>query len=123
MCSHFTPLSQGGFDMNTKLATKEIRLNEWAGIIKSCRASGLKVDDYCRQYDISRDAYYYWLRKVKEKALLQAGFVEVPVMEQRQPGTIFDTSMVIKTGNTELCINDDTSSELISRVLGVMGYA
>ena len=55
--------------MNTKLATKEIRLNEWAGIIKSCRASGLKVDDYCRQHDISRDAYYYWLRKVKEKAL------------------------------------------------------
>ena len=109
--------------MNTKLATKEIRLNEWAGIIKSCRASGLKVDDYCRQHDISRDAYYYWLRKEKEKALLQAGFVEVPVMEQRHPGTIFDTSMVIKTGNTELCINDDTSSELISRVLGVMGYA
>ena len=56
--------------MNTKLATKEIRLNEWAGIIKSCRVSGLKVDDYCRQHDISRDAYYYWLRKVKEKALL-----------------------------------------------------
>ena len=109
--------------MNTKLATKEIRLNEWAGIIKSCRASGLKVDDYCRQHDIYPDAYYFWLRKVKEKALLQAGFVEITAMEQRQQGTVFDTSMVIKNGNTELCINDDTSSELLSRVLGVMGYA
>ena len=59
----------------------------------SCQRS--EGDDYCRQHDISRDAYYYWLRKVKEKALLQVGFVEVPVMEQIQPGTVFDTSMVL----------------------------
>ena len=109
--------------MNTKLATKEIRLQEWASIIKSRMASGLKVDEYCKQHNISRNAYFYWLRKVKERALLQAGFVEVPVTDHRQANNTFDASMVIKTANTEICINDDTSSELLSRVLGVMGYA
>lgn len=32
--------------MNTKLATRQIRLNEWAAVIKDCKASGLKVDTY-----------------------------------------------------------------------------
>lgn len=45
--------------MNTKLATRQIRLNEWAAVIKDCKASGLKVDTYCEQHGISRDAYYY----------------------------------------------------------------
>ena len=66
--------------MNTKLATRQIRLNEWAVIIKDCKASGQKVDIYCEQHGLSRDAYYYWLRKVKEAALTQAGFVELPAL-------------------------------------------
>ena len=55
--------------MNTKLATTQIRITEWAAIIKDCKSSGMKVDDYCQLHDISRDAYYYWLRKVKTAAL------------------------------------------------------
>lgn len=45
--------------MNTKLATRQIRLHEWAAIIKDCKASGQKVDIYCEQHGLSRDAYYY----------------------------------------------------------------
>ena len=55
--------------MNTKLATTQIRITEWAAIIKDCKFSGMKVDDYCQLHDISGDAYYYWLRKVKTVAL------------------------------------------------------
>ena len=63
--------------MDTKLATIPIRTKQWASIIQDCRSSGLKVDDYCEQYSLSRNAYYYWQRKVKEAALSQAGFVEI----------------------------------------------
>ena len=90
--------------MNTKLATRQIRLNEWAAIIKDCKASGQKVDIYCEQHGLSRDAYYYWLRKVKEAALTQAGFVELPALTSEQipaktieKGTsAFETQMIIK---------------------------
>ena len=63
--------------MDTKLATIQIRTKQWASIIQDCRSSGLKVDDYCEQHSLSRNAYYYWQRKVKEAALSQAGFVEI----------------------------------------------
>ncbi|WP_455026116.1 IS66 family insertion sequence element accessory protein TnpA [Oribacterium sinus] len=63
--------------MNTKLATSRMRTGQWADIIKDRKESGLKVDDYCAQRGLSRNAYFYWLRKVKESALKQGGFVEV----------------------------------------------
>ena len=59
------------FMMNTKLATSRMRTGQWADIIKDCKESGLKVDDYCAQHDLSGNAYFYWLRKVKEAALTQ----------------------------------------------------
>ena len=40
--------------MNTKLATSQIRLNEWAAIIKDCKSSGQKVDIYCEQHGCIR---------------------------------------------------------------------
>ena len=110
--------------MNTKLATRQIRLNEWAAIIKDCKASGQKVDIYCEQHGLSRDAYYYWLRKVKTTALRQAGFVELPLPEVKPvPGTDFTTQLVIKAAGNEICINNDTPAELITRVLDVIRHA
>ena len=58
--------------MNTKLATSRMWTGQWADIIKE--ESGLKVDDYCAQHDLSRNDYFYWLRKVKEAALTLSGF-------------------------------------------------
>ena len=49
--------------MNTKLATALIRVKNWAAIIQDRNESGLSVKDYCAQHQLSRDSYYYWLRK------------------------------------------------------------
>ncbi len=110
--------------MNTKLATTQIRMTEWAVIIKDCKSSGMKVDDYCQLHDISRDAYYYWLRRVKTAALQQAGFVELPLPEAKAvPGTDFTTQLVIKAAGNEISINNDTPAELIAKVLDVIRHA
>ena len=117
--------------MNTKLATRQIRLNEWAAIIKDCKASGQKVDIYCEQHGLSRDAYYYWLRKVKEAALIQTGFVELPALAPEQPSakipekrtSAFETQMIIRINEIELCVNENSPSELISRMMEIIHHA
>ena len=110
--------------MNTKLATTQIRITEWAAIIKDCKSSGMKVDDYCQLHDISRGVYYYWLRKVKTAALQQAGFVKMPLPEVKPvPETDFTTQLVIKAAGNEIRINNDTPAELIARVLDVICHA
>ena len=116
--------------MNTKLATRQIRLNEQAVIIKDCSASGQKVDIYCEQHGLSRDAYYYWLRKVKEAALKEAGFVELPALASKQKpaktinkGTSdFETQRSVKMNGIEFCVNENSLSELISRVIEIIRH-
>ena len=68
--------------MNTKLATAQIRVKNWAAIIQERNESGLSVKDYCAQHQLSWDSYYYWLRKVKEALLVESGFVEVTQPKQ-----------------------------------------
>ena len=50
---------------------------DYSAIIQDRNQSGLSVKDYCAQHQLSRDSYYYWLRKVKETLLTESGFVEV----------------------------------------------
>ena len=38
----------------------------WKSRIQSRKLSGLKVNVWCEQNDISRHAYYYWHRKLKD---------------------------------------------------------
>lgn len=110
--------------MNTKLTTIQIRITEWAAIIKDCKSSGMKADDYCQLHDISRAACYYWLRKVKTATRQQAGFVELPLPEVKPvPTTDFAAQMIIKSAGNEISINNDTLAELIIRILEVIRHA
>lgn len=52
----------------------------------------MKVDEYYQLHGISWNAYY-WLRKVKTATLQQAGFVELPIAENKPvPNTDFSAS-------------------------------
>ena len=47
--------------------TKELRLAQWAGIIKEQKQSGLTVKTWCSQNGITKDAYYYWQQKLRKE--------------------------------------------------------
>ena len=108
--------------MDTRLATRQIRIQQWAAIIKDRTSSGLKVDDYCRLHDISRDAYYYWLRKVKEAALSQSGFVEINP-SQLVPDTKDIPRLVADINGIRLDIREGASMDLLSQVIRVLKNA
>ncbi|WP_154669408.1 IS66 family insertion sequence element accessory protein TnpA [Ruminiclostridium cellobioparum] len=53
--------------MDTRLATTNIRIQQWAAVFKAKAELGLTVDEYCDQNGITRNAYYYWLRRARAK--------------------------------------------------------
>lgn len=119
--------------MNTKLATTQIRIAQWAAIIKDCHDSGLRIDDYCEQHGLSRNAYYYWLRKVKKAALTQTGFVEIqtgsaeleaPVKPHASQGngSPFIPQMLVSVNGISMGICQDTPMDLLTRVIGVVRH-
>lgn len=102
--------------MNTQLVTKEVKLAQWSTLVQECMSSGLKVKDWCQQNNISKDAYYYWLRKVREAACtsLNTNFVRVP--DEYIPSSFqssFPTELTISIGSVTINVNSSTPQNLI----------
>lgn len=55
--------------MDTHLITMRARSDQWERIIQDRISSGMTVKDYCRQNHLSRDAYFYHLRRLKQVAI------------------------------------------------------
>ena len=39
----------------------------WKQVVIAQQQSGLNVTEYCRQQNIKYNAFYYWLRKIREE--------------------------------------------------------
>ena len=52
-----------------KQVKSELRLKEWAGLIAECQSSTQTVKAWCLEHDMNPKSYYYWLKKVRLRAL------------------------------------------------------
>lgn len=50
------------------LVKTRFRKEQWKNLILECQSSGMKVQDWCAQQNVTKHAYYYWLRKIREDA-------------------------------------------------------
>lgn len=48
------------------LVKTRFRKEQWKNLILECQNSGMKVQDWCAQQNVTKHAYYYWLRKIRE---------------------------------------------------------
>lgn len=55
--------------MNLKSIKYQTQIQKWTQIVQKRNQSGLRILDFCAQEGITKDAYYYWLRRVREAAL------------------------------------------------------
>lgn len=62
------------------LAKSEIQLRHWQKLIDACQTSGMTVKAWCEANDVSDKSYYYWLKKVRKRALETSG-MPVPIPE------------------------------------------
>ena len=54
--------------MNTHKVAAEYRRSQRAQIIQARADSGQSIKDFCQTEGISRNAYFYWLKKLRESA-------------------------------------------------------
>ena len=49
----------------------EVRLARWKEVIGQCqsRPEGQSIRDWCKQNNVSKKRYYYWLRRMSSKSL------------------------------------------------------
>ena len=112
---------------------KELRLAQWAGIIKEQKQSGLTVKDWCSQNGITKDAYYYWQQKLRKEVYAaikpqESIFAPVPnevmVQQSSVSETVNTSSITIKKGKVMVEITACSfNQDIITLIREVMADA
>jgi hypothetical protein len=111
-------------DEITCVKTK-LRQEQWEKLIADCQSSGLKVEEWCNKNNISRNSYYYWLRKIRIKACeemlpiipkqdKQLTFAKVEI--QQQSNNIM-TPIIIHHQSATIEIHNGANQQTIEAVL------
>jgi len=113
--------------MNTTLATKQFKYQQWAQMVAEFKSSDVSIQEFCNQYGISKPSYYYRLRKLKEACLestevSESRFVPVSELMSCNNETIQTDSLpvVITYGGFKINVHDKTSISTLESVLKVM---
>lgn len=112
--------------MNTHLVAKEVKLSQWNALVQECLGSGMKIKDWCQQNNINKDAYYYWLRKIREAACdsMETRFVRVPDQcVAPSLHSVFSAELTISVGSVTININSSTPQHLIETTVRAVSNA
>lgn len=113
--------------MNTSKIVHQAKLNKWADIIRDQQSSSLTVKDWCSQHQVSKDQFYYWKRKLKDKFVESqlpdiipiSSKLEEPCCTSCTTDTTVPTlsSVIISINNISIEITDNTSELLLTKVI------
>ena len=115
--------------MDTKAATREYRLAQWAQIISAKAQSGQTVNEFCTAAGISRNAYFYWQKKHREAAThelvsarTEKSLVTTPsgwaVCTETKPTAT--NELTIEIGKCKITADASTDSELLEKVCRIL---
>lgn len=109
--------------------TNKYRLEQWTAIIQERISSGKRVDVWCRENNISRDSYYYWLRKVKLSVIKDKPTKPSPQLPKVVPlmppqssseASGSGTAIILRVNGITLEIRNSASDIIIERTLKVL---
>lgn len=112
-----------------KKLTNKYRLEQWVALIRERIDSGKPVNKWCAENNISRDSYYYWLRKLKLAAAREKALIDTPNSPDIVPllppqpeygANDSGTAIILRVNGITLEIQECASDVIIERTLKVI---
>ena len=119
-------ISGGGFVLGEIQRIKHQKaLEYWSQILKEQQESGLCIKAFCRSRQMSHHAMYYWIKELREEALLvnpqapacTTQFAPVSLAQEQQHSC---GKMVVHVGSASLEIPEGTAAPDLQRTLQVL---
>lgn len=119
----------------TSSVSRQYRLRQWAEMIRECKSRpvGMSVDEWCAAHSITKANYYYRMTEVRKACLesvsaktVQQEVVPVPAGLLSQPENSApvskngDRSLELTVNEISIKVTEDTSLDLLSKVLEVI---
>lgn len=117
----------------------KVQLQRWKMLIKDRMNSKLKILEWCEQNNVSKDAYYYWLKQIRIEAVAEANskfnkpvisesnsFVEIqPVASSNMASAANKSrpSAVIRGNGLEIELFEVASPTFIRQLMEAVRYA
>ena len=111
--------------MDTREVATEYRLAQWAQTIQARVQSGQSIKEFCASAGISRNAYFYWQRKLREGAcaelagkgtgsenrLIPSGWAQLETVADRA-----EASVTLEVNGCRISATAETDLELLAKV-------
>ena len=107
----------------------QVKLHHWAQLIEECQSSSLTVKEWCSSNNVSKDQYYYWLRKLRKHTVANIPTVipndmDVPKadvsfskLQVNVPVYTSKATVTIHMADATVEISEGTSQQTIEAVL------
>jgi len=115
----------------------KVQLQRWKELIQDRMNSNLKIMEWCEKNNVSKDAYYYWLKQIRIEAVAGTkfnksaisetnSFVEIqPVRSSVVASAPINSrpSAIIRRNSLEIELFDDTSLAFLRKLMEAVKYA
>lgn len=98
---------------------KQDSLSLWKQRIEEQKNSGMGIREWCESRNLSKDAYYYWRKKIQRVSSPHAdriSFVKLPIgKETEYPGE--ETGLILQWKEFTLSVTDLASLPLLTELM------
>ena len=121
--------------MDSVALSRDYRNMKGALMIKAYEESGMSLRDWLQQNNVSKDKYYYWRRKLRDRQIdeIISGtdvqdviFTEITHQESIMPTASeppMTTAAMINVSGIDIRISDAASSAFIEKLIKAASYA
>ncbi|NLF45664.1 MAG: transposase [Syntrophomonadaceae bacterium] len=114
--------------MDTRKIATEYRLSQWMNVVQEQQLSGQTIKDFCQEKGISRHAYFYWRRKIREAACIELAKQEEATVNGSVPqgwmklgaGQETKSTLDIQVNGCYLAVDEKTDPELLKKVCRIL---
>ena len=110
--------------MSDDVSQKDLKLQKWASIIAEAKRSGIPLEQWAKEHDISLSTYWYWHKKVTSELPAESGSQQTVFAELTLPELSSSCSHVIfRKGDLSAEVSEDFSDEFLTKIVKVMAHA
>jgi putative transposase len=110
--------------MNTHKVAVEFRLSQWAKIIEARLNSGQNIKEFCLTTGITKNAFFYWQKKLRNVACTELEKTEEPknivpngwMQLNPKEAQHIKVDLAIEINGCHITVNTDTDTDLLKKV-------
>lgn len=113
--------------MDIQKVTAEYRLSKWMQVMQEQQCSGQSIKDFCQGNGISRHAYFYWQRKLRNTACMELSKLKEETVNCVPEGWMHLTrdqeiksTLDIEAGGCRVTVDAGTDPELLKKVCRIL---